>query len=269
MLISNIYDLAYEYSEDAFRTIFHKIYYKYFFKKTLQKSDIILSQSKFTQSDLIKYFNQKSIVIYPGFEDQEWGSGNMKNARTDSFQQFKPYILFVGINHPRKNLKMLVEVFSQLINDKRININLLIAGSYNDKRYDIKKHINDNKMSKNIKLLGFVSDYELMELYNNALLYVIPSFIESGFSYPALEAASYGVPILANKYDMKEFGNDSILYADMRDKIDFELMLEKIVNDEKLRKVYSIKAIKWSKSFPWEIYIEKLVKLYRKKSESK
>ena len=115
-LVSNIYDLAYEYTDDAFRTIFHKMYYNIFFTRTLDKSNKIISQSNFTKKDLYKYYKHSSSeVIYPGFNPKEWKNKELMNSNEYEKIFKDDYILFVGINHPRKNLKLLVEVFTEII----------------------------------------------------------------------------------------------------------------------------------------------------------
>ena len=261
-LVTNIYDLAYEYTDDAFRSIFHKFYYKYFFPKTLRKSATIISQSDFTKSDLIKYYNHaNSVVIYPGFEPGEWScksSLEKNNVLKDN------YILFVGINHPRKNLKLLIEVFSEIVNENPfIHTKLfIVGGNSEDKRYNIPYDISKKRMDKRIKLFGYVSDNELINFYENAYIYIIPSLIESGYSYPALEAASFGIPVMANIYDMKEFGGDSLWYFNASDKNNFKDQLLKLLIDKKLRDDYSKRSLQWCKLYPWQYYMEKLKHVY-------
>ena len=91
---------------------------------------------------------------------------------------------------------------------------------------------------------------------------IIPSLIESGYSYPALEAASYGVPIMANEYDMQEFGKNALRYFNAIDADDFKIKLEEFLLNKNLRKEYSERALKWSGSFPWSNYINKLKNIY-------
>ena len=263
-LVSNIYDLAYEYTNDAFRTVFHKIYYKIFFKRTLERSDKIISQSDFTKQDLNKYYNHStSEVIYPGFNAEEWKSKKLIPSKEYKNILEDDYILFVGINHPRKNLKLLVEVFSEiLLNNPQLTCKLIIVGKNEDKRYNISKDILRRKMGDKIKLLGFVNDETLKILYNNAMIYIIPSLIESGYSYPALEAASYGVPVMANEYDMQGFGRNALRYFNATDKIDFNFKLEEFIINQQLRSDYSQRALKWSNSYQWNNYISKLNNIY-------
>jgi len=46
-------------------------------------------------------------------------------------------------------------------------------------------------------LLGRVSDRELKQLYQNALIYVFPSLCE-GFGLPGLEAMKNGLPVVSS-----------------------------------------------------------------------
>ena len=263
-LVSNIYDLAYEYTDDAFRTIFHKMYYNIFFTRTLDKSNKIISQSNFTKKDLYKYYKHSSSeVIYPGFNPKEWKNKELMNSNEYEKIFKDDYILFVGINHPRKNLKLLVEVFTEIIKtNPLLKTKLVIVGKNEDTRYNISKDIIQKEIEDKIKLLGFVKDDFLKVLYKNAMIYIIPSLIESGYSYPALEAASYGVPIMANEYDMQEFGKNALRYFNAIDADDFKIKLEEFLLNKNLRKEYSERALKWSGSFPWSNYINKLKNIY-------
>ena len=67
IVVTNIYDLLEE--ADEYRTVFHKIYYHYFIRYCLRRSDAIVAQSKYTCLSLKKYHNYNNAVpIYPGFE---------------------------------------------------------------------------------------------------------------------------------------------------------------------------------------------------------
>jgi glycosyltransferase involved in cell wall biosynthesis len=51
-------------------------------------------------------------------------------------------------------------------------------------------------VADNVLLLGFVTDGELRWLYENALGFAYPSYLE-GFGVPVIEALSFGLPTLS------------------------------------------------------------------------
>jgi len=127
-----------------------------------------------------------------------------------------------SIYQSRKNVIRLIEAA------KKYNFELVLAGSCGSKTdfAPLKKAISN---SKNIKVLGFVNDVELKELYSKAKVFALPSIIE-GVGIVALDAAASGCEIvitdaggpkeyygtmasIISPYDINEIGSaiDSIL----------------------------------------------------------
>lgn len=93
-----------------------------------------------------------------------------------------------SIHQERKNVVRLIEAA------KKYNFNLVLAGNKgSDKEYyPIKQAIGG---SQNIKVLGFVSEEEKIELYKKAKVFALPSLLE-GVGIVALDAAFYGCEIV-------------------------------------------------------------------------
>ncbi len=266
-LITNIYDLALDYFEEEFRTIFHKLYYRVFFARVLKRSELVIAQSDYTSQDLKRFYNyQGAFTIYPGFDVRSWISGctNVKLIY-DKYALPRRYLLYVGINKPRKNLKTLVSVYKKLLNKSpQLDVDMVIAGKMHGEYYDIATDIGEKGLNGRVHLLGFVPDRDLKGLYKEALVYVIPSLLESGFSSPALEAASLGTPVLANRTDMAGFGGDSLYYFDASDEDDCVQKLEELISKPELRKKLSDAGRSWSGEFSWSKYAKELDSIYQK-----
>jgi glycosyltransferase involved in cell wall biosynthesis len=94
----------------------------------------------------------------------------------------------------------------------------------------------DLELRKRVVFTGYVSDMELNNLYENATVFVFPSYYE-GFGLPPLEAMSKGVAVAASKSaSLPEVcGNGAIYFDpfnvdDIKDKILFLLENEEIRN---------------------------------------
>lgn len=99
------------------------------------------------------------------------------------------YILFIGGCFKHKNVDSLMKAFST-ISIKYNDFKLVIAG--------YKGLVSlCNNYSKQIILLGYVSDEEIIALYKNALFFVFPS-LEEGFGLPIIEAQFLKCPILCS-----------------------------------------------------------------------
>lgn len=113
-----------------------------------------------------------------------------------------------------------------------------------------------------VKFLDFVSDEKLISLYKNALCLVYPSFYE-GFGIPVLEAMSLGVPVIcSNTSSFPEVGGKAVLYVDSHKVEDIVRALQKISEDENLRKSLIKKGFVQAKKFNWGESARKLNKLY-------
>lgn len=101
------------------------------------------------------------------------------------------YILFLGRLSPEKGCHLLIEAYEKLNTD----IKLVMAGasSYcDDYSRQLKTHV-----SKQIKILDWVSGEALAELLTNAMIFVLPSELE-GLSLALLDAMGAGLCVLSS-----------------------------------------------------------------------
>ena len=122
--------------------------------------------------------------------------------KNDPSVEKEPFCLFVGtMTQERKNTTRLIEAAI------KYNFNLVLAGSTgNQESYaKLKKLIGNHS---NIKVLGFVSESELIDLYNRAKVFALPS-INEGVGLVALEAAVHRCNIvITNIGGPKEYYED-------------------------------------------------------------
>jgi glycosyltransferase involved in cell wall biosynthesis len=100
-------------------------------------------------------------------------------------------IILVTGAHPQKNLPFFLDCFIELSDDIKLDVKVDIVGVNNeelDKKYNL---INS------IKFHGKVSQSELLSLYDNSKILVMPSLFES-YSIPLLEAKYRGLHILSS-----------------------------------------------------------------------
>ena len=107
----------------------------------------------------------------------------------DSTIEKEPFCLFVGtMTQPRKNVARLIEAA------KKYSFSLKLVGNKGNAESEAKLRtlIGD---AQNIDILGFVSDENLVLLYNQAKVFALPS-INEGVGLVALEAAIHGCNIV-------------------------------------------------------------------------
>ena len=93
-----------------------------------------------------------------------------------------------------KGLAFLLEALAK-VRTEDPNIHLIVIGK---PKYDSKATalIEDLKLENHIEFISGVPDEKIVELYSTAELAIVPSLYE-GFSLPAIEAMSCGVPLIA------------------------------------------------------------------------
>lgn len=103
------------------------------------------------------------------------------------------YFLTVGTLEPRKNLPMLIE--GHHLAYKECGIPLYLAGAYGWNQKEVLHRIDESQGA--VRWLGAVHDSTLASLYKNAVALIAFSRDE-GFDYPAVEALSFGTPMVAS-----------------------------------------------------------------------
>lgn len=241
--------------------------YKRVFKNAVSKSCKILVPSDSVMKLLKKEWMvdlSKVIKTYEAVDDEilslnqkfeQLGSQKILNK----FNIKPPYIFYIGNAHPHKNIEGLITAFDKL-KSKYPDLSLVLSGADHYFWERIKK---ENKVSKVI-FTGFVTDEELIILYKNADVFVMPSF-EEGFGLPLLEAMALGCPVVASdSTSLPEIGSDAVLYFDPKSLTDMTEKISKVLSDEKLRKDLIGKGKVRVKDFSWRKMAKETLEVYQK-----
>ena len=248
-----IHDLAYmQYPETIHSTILKTQRQRMNWIK--KESKIIFADSETTKHDAVYLcgLNEKKIFVhYPGVAFPPSTKTDMSQTLSH-FNLKKPFILTVGKIEPRKNLKRLIEAFTQLDNGK---VELVIVGHQGWDTKTSKKQ----SQSKNIKFLSYITDLELSALYSSCLFFIYPSLYE-GFGYPLVESMKCGTAVAtSDSSSMREIGRGCALLFDPKNTNEMVICMKKLIQDVDLRNKLKKQGIMRSRDFSWKNYYDRMM----------
>lgn len=162
-------------------------------------------------------------------------------------------ILYVGSVEPRKNLPTLIRAFDALIQRGACRPKLVIAGGSGWSNSDVYAEIDRRGLKDEIYFTGFVTDEELLQLYNSTSVFAFPTIYE-GFGLPVIEAMSCGVPVVTSHVaSIPEVGGDAVIYnEDPYDDEALSRQLEEVLLDRELRADLRRRGLDQAATFSWE-----------------
>jgi len=250
-----IHDLNFEhYPEDLPWLV--KKYYKYYFPKFAKKAKRIGTVSEFSKSDIIKQYSipkEKIDVIFNGANENFKAPTELKKQETlEKYSKGKPYFIFVGSLHPRKNLSNLFLAFDKFKQTDNSEIKLLIAGEKKWWTQDIEKAYKQMTFADDVIFIGRVSEEKLANIIGSALAMTFVSYFE-GFGIPIVEAFYCETPVIAsNVTSLPEIAGDAALFIDPFSVDSIAEAMHKIATDENLRKDLIEKGKLRKQEFSWQ-----------------
>lgn len=162
------------------------------------------------------------------------------------------YLLVVADIYIQKNLHTLVEALAE-IRRQRPHIRLKIAGRRNDESYydQLVKTIARLGLEDSVDFLGQRSEDELVRLYRDCSLFVLPSTVET-FGNPLAEAMASGVPVAtSNAAAMPEIVADGAILFDPLDAQDMASKILQVLDDPVLATDIARRGRQRSEEFSW------------------
>jgi glycosyltransferase involved in cell wall biosynthesis len=233
--------------------------YRFLMWSAHRKSDRIIVPSRNVARELAKFqpfTTHKIAVTYEASEKQLEAKAERPEGVGGDF------MLYVGTAFPHKNLRLLISAFD-IIHESRPDMHLVLTGKKEIHYEELESWAQDHPSAKNIIFTGFVSDTSLKWLYLNCKAYVFASLSE-GFGLPPLEAMTYGAPVVAsNASCIPEICGEAGYYFDALDPKDMAKKINKVLDDETLRKQLVANGHEQVKKFSWEHMAQQTLIVYR------
>ncbi|MGB3509691.1 MAG: glycosyltransferase family 1 protein [Microcoleaceae cyanobacterium] len=191
------------------------IFNQIFTQICLKNADGITCVSQVTLSRLKYYFpkiyQQKLPTVIYNYVDFNKTESEPPTPKTIENTLF---ILAVAQHRKNKNLDLLIQAYSLLINSQQIyaTTKLMIVGSEGLETQKLLQLTHSFSLEKSIIFTSSVSDSELCWLYKNCELFVCPSATE-GFCLPLAEALYFSCRIVCSDIPiLREVGDSDCIY---------------------------------------------------------
>lgn len=246
--IMTIHDISYLLRPRSY-SLLYCWYYQFMTPRIARRAKRILTVSEFSKTELTQRLNipaENIDVIYNAVRPTPLIPKNPKSR----------YLLAVGSQVPRKNIKRMLEAYCSLENP---DFELYVVGGKNTVYANAELSVYSNR--KGIRFFGYVTGSELPRLYRNATAYINPSLYE-GFGIPLVEAMDQECAlVVSNIPAFREVCEDAALYFDPLNIADIADKMNRIMNDEEMRKQLIIKGNAQLKRFRWEESAMKIIKI--------
>lgn len=246
--------------------------YRYFFPKYARHASRIATVSEYSKNDIVSLYNvdpEKIDVVYNGANEQfqpvtEEVAREIRLKYTDG----RPYFVFVGSLHPRKNLVNLFKAFDLFKKNTDNPVQLLIVGEKMWWTSKIETTYNNMEYKDQVHFSGRLASDELQKTLASAMALTYVSYFE-GFGIPIVEAFRCEVPVITSEVtSMPEVAGDAALLIDPFDPGSIARAMLKIYKDPGLRKVLTNKGRRRKEIFTWQKSADRLWKSIIKTVES-
>lgn len=236
---------------------------KYLIRRNI---DSIITISITSKKDICRFIGIDPRIVHvahlaPRQNFKKLDNGPWREETKNKFNLPDHFVLYVGDINFNKNIPSLVE------STKLAGIPLVIAGKQaaeiekmNLKHPEL-RHLKKVNF-KDVARIGYISDSDLVKIYNLADVYVQPSLYE-GFGLPLLEAQATGTPVVAAKTQaLVEIAEDSAIFAEPKDVKDFAAKIKSVIEDSSLRRKTIEAGINNAKKYTWKKTADQTLKIY-------
>jgi glycosyltransferase involved in cell wall biosynthesis len=161
------------------------------------------------------------------------------------------HILFLGTLEPRKNLDVLLEAYTRLLARRAAVPPLVLAGRIDPSASGIVERAGRPPLAGRVQLPGYVSETARRQLFDDAVVFVLPSHTE-GFGIPAVEAMKAGVPVIAaDRGALPETVGDAGARFDPGDAEQLTHLLDDIVSSRERQQHMADAGLRHVARFTW------------------
>lgn len=237
--------------------------------QTVRRAARIITVSEFSRDAILHAYDvpASKVTVIPNAANPEFrvvGRERAQELTRKSLGFDAPFILSVGDLQPRKNQIGLIAAFAKLLTDQPLlKHHLVLTGQETWFALKVRDAARDSGFASRIHFTGFVSDADLLQLYNACDCFVFPSFYE-GFGLPILEAMACGRAVAcSNTSAMPEVADGAGLLFDPHRVEEIARAMKDVLIDAELRCRMERLGLQRAAAFTWKKSARATLEVYR------
>ncbi|MBC7261793.1 MAG: glycosyltransferase family 4 protein [Chloroflexi bacterium] len=251
-------------------------YYGYFLRpsylawqiawKGAQKARWWITVSNFTRREALGFVSKNPIEVMPIPAGVEPDFHPLPEEQTSKWREklgvgTEKVILHVGHCQPRKNLERLLTALA-LLSKQGVDFHFIQVGGVFTLA---QRHLLESSgIEHRVRQMSRVSEEALVELYNMADVFVLPSLYE-GFGLPVLEAMACGTPVIAaNAASLPEVVGDAGLLVNPYSSEALAEGILRVLIDPSLADRLRERGLQRARDFTWERTARETLGVYQK-----
>ncbi len=238
-------------------------------RRTVARAARILTGSEFSARAIARHYGRDpaDIAVIPNAASAVFRPISPAVAAAYVRARFgiePPFLLSVGDLQPRKNPIGLIAAFAELLPLlPGSRLRLVLAGKETWYGGRVRKAAQRSGAAERIHFTGFVSDEDLLHLYNACELFVFPSFYE-GFGLPLVEAMACGKAVAcSNRSALPEVADAAALLFDPQRSSEMVRVMRELLVDRELRARMERLGLQRAAQFSWQRTAEKTLAVYQ------
>ena len=221
--------------------------------RSIRSADFVMTDSISTRDDVINLLGiraDKVKVVYSAAPPQYRPLSPQPASIPPRYALPARYMLAVGTLEPRKNLRAVLKAIRLLKDRSQPRCTLVMAGGSGWKQASMQRALDEYGLDgDDVRILGYVPDEHLPELYSGAQLLLFPSLYE-GFGLPPLEAMACGTPVISSDaVCMPEILGDAALFVPPHDVEGFAAAIVRLLSQPALRAELSQRGLQRARRF--------------------
>ncbi|WP_448646093.1 glycosyltransferase [Pseudomonas mohnii] len=226
----------------------------------LQSADLLLSISESSRQEAIQYLGvdaRNAVNISTAADTHFKVRSYSDSQKADVLARFglnRAFVMYTGGIDHRKNIEGLIRSYARLPAITLEQHQLAVVCSVRpEDRARLEALAREHGLNRDqFVMTGFVSEDDLVALYNLCQAFIFPSWHE-GFGLPALEAMSCGRAVVAaNTSSLPEVVNNAQAMFDPLDDASITEKLREVLMDDSFRAQLEQHGLQQAKQFSWD-----------------